>query len=169
MDRRKKKSPSLGLFIICECLGTGLSFLTTEGSCQTGEQLWISESHDFISLAAGTKRWCSRTLIYFMIQAESSQSESQNHSSSNNACDDSRPFLTHVSASRAAPLTPPRFSAEFLRLRNYLLAPLLVNENRKLEHFTNNLISSSFQLCFFSSGLLSSCFALPGLAGKTCA
>lgn len=148
----EKKSPFLGLFIICDCLGKGLSFLTAEGSCQTWEQLWISESHDFIPLAAGTRPRCSRTLIYFMIQAESSQSESQNHYSSNNVFSDSRPFLTHVSASRAAPLTPPRFSAEFLRLQNYLLAPLLRNENRKLDCFTNNLTSSLFQLCFFSSG-----------------
>jgi len=130
----------------------GLTFLTAEGSCQTWEQLWISESRDFIPLAAGMKPWYSRTLIYFMIQAESSQSESQNRCSSNNVFSDSRLFLTHVSTTRAAPLTPPRFSAEFLQLQNYILALLLLNENRKLDCFTNNLISSLFQLCFFSSG-----------------
>lgn len=37
----QKKSPFLGLFIIRVWLGTQLSFLTAEGSCQTWEQLWF--------------------------------------------------------------------------------------------------------------------------------
>lgn len=95
--------------------------------------------------------WCSRTLIYFMIQAESSQSESQNHYSSNNVFSNSRLFLTHALPPCAAPLTPPQFF-RVSPASEYLLALLLVNENRKLDCFTNDLISSLFQLCLFSSG-----------------